>query len=267
MNAKLVMFNTIRDDHNASNAPRNTANRMGRALVGGFDSIRPGPVRFICAPWEMVLASDKSHLKEASDRRVFKMLGVHSLISSCNSVCVQKFKRFGINMQRVASVGHSNGSRRSRTRRPSPRITGYSSLIFIAALLLSLAQARPQVRGQAPGEPIPIIRQEQEVNFDGSYKYLYETGNGINAEEEGYLKNPGTDNAGQVAQGSFSYTSPEGIPIRITYLADENGFQPQGDHLPTPPPIPPAIQKALAYLATAPPPPQEQPGGFNNRRG
>lgn len=24
MNAKLVMFNTIRDDHSASNAPRNT---------------------------------------------------------------------------------------------------------------------------------------------------------------------------------------------------------------------------------------------------
>ncbi|KAH8271618.1 hypothetical protein KR018_011293 [Drosophila ironensis] len=136
-------------------------------------------------------------------------------------------------------------------------------LIFAGLLLFSWAQARPQ------GEPIPIIRQEQEVNFDGSYKYSYETGNGINAEEEGYLKNPGTDNAGQVAQGSFSYTSPEGIPIRITYLADENGFQPQGDHLPTPPPIPPAIQKALAYLATAPPPPQEPAsgGGFNNRRG
>lgn len=203
---------------------------MGRALVGGFDSIRSGPVRFICVPWEMVLASDKSHLKEASDRRVFKMLGVHSLISNCNSVCVQKFKRFGINMQRVASVGYSNGSRRTRSRRPGPRITGYSSvrhaihskmeeinlgilhadiasacfqLLFIAALLLSLAQARPQVRGQAPGEPIPIIRQEQEVNFDGSYKYLYETGNGINAEEEGYLKNPGTDNAGQVGVGEL----------------------------------------------------------------
>ncbi|KAH8301633.1 hypothetical protein KR059_007063, partial [Drosophila kikkawai] len=140
--------------------------------------------------------------------------------------------------------------------------------LLVAALLLSLAQAQP--RPQAQGEPIPIIRQEQEVNFDGSYKYSYETGNGINVAEEGYLKNAGTDNAGQVAQGSFSYTSPEGIPIQITYLADENGFQPQGDHLPTPPPIPPAIQKALAYLATAPPPPQEPQqagGGFNNRRG
>lgn len=69
----------------------------------------------------------------------------------------------------------------------------------------------------------------------------------------------------KVAQGSFSYTSPEGQPIRLIYTADENGFVPQGDHLPTPPPIPPAIQKALAYLATAPPQPDQQQSGF--RRG
>ncbi|XP_037941026.1 endocuticle structural glycoprotein SgAbd-8 [Teleopsis dalmanni] len=119
---------------------------------------------------------------------------------------------------------------------------------------------------QGPNDPIPIIRQEQEVNFDGSYKYSYETGNGIIAEEEGYLKNAGTDAEGQLAQGFFSYTSPEGIPIRLTYLSDDGGFQPQGDHLPTPPPIPPAIQKALAYLATAPPP-QDQPRPFGGQRG
>ncbi|XP_053964185.1 cuticular protein 47Eg [Anastrepha ludens] len=146
--------------------------------------------------------------------------------------------------------------------------TGYhphvDTISFVIALLLDITLARPQ---GPTSEPIPIIRQEQEVNFDGSYKYSYETGNGIQAEEEGYLKNAGSEAEGQSAQGSFSYTSPEGVPIRITYLADENGFQPQGDHLPTPPPIPPAIQKALAYLATAPPP-QDQTNSFaGNRRG
>ena len=57
-----------------------------------------------------------------------------------------------------------------------------------------------------------------------------------------------------VSQGSFSYTNPEGQLISVTYVADDvGGFQPQGAHLPTPPPIPEAIQRALEYLASRPP--------------
>ncbi|EDW68490.2 uncharacterized protein Dvir_GJ12743 [Drosophila virilis] len=106
--------------------------------------------------------------------------------------------------------------------------------------------------GGSGGESIPIIKLESKVNTDGSYKYEYETGNGIQAEEMGYLKNAGVEGAeAQVAEGSFSYSSPEGQSISLTYIADENGFQPQGDHLPTPPPIPVEIQEALDKLAAS----------------
>lgn len=121
----------------------------------------------------------------------------------------------------------------------------------VFATLIALAAAAPQQ--QASTEPIPILRQEQEVNYDGSYKYLYETGNGIKAEEAGYLKNIAPDQNAMVATGSYSYTAPDGQIISVKYVADENGFQPQGDHLPTPPPIPAAIQRALEYLASLPP--------------
>lgn len=40
-------------------------------------------------------------------------------------------------------------------------------------------------------EPIPILSQNAEVNFDGSYVSSYETGNGIAAQEQGVLKNAG----------------------------------------------------------------------------
>lgn len=38
-----------------------------------------------------------------------------------------------------------------------------------------------------------------------------------------------------VQTGSYSYMDPEGNIITLRYIADENGFQPQGDHLPVPP--------------------------------
>ncbi|KAF9798809.1 hypothetical protein SFRURICE_020373 [Spodoptera frugiperda] len=142
----------------------------------------------------------------------------------------------------------------------------------VLSLLVAAACAAPQYnqyqQQQYQGQEIPIIKQTQEVNFDGSYQYSYETGNGIAAQEQGYLKNAGVKDAeAQVAQGSFTYTSPEGIPISVSYIADENGFQPQGAHLPTPPPIPEAIARALQYIESQPKQQQQvyQPQGFQQQ--
>ena len=95
------------------------------------------------------------------------------------------------------------------------------------------------------------IKCVQLINFS------YETGNGIKAEEEGQLKNAGSENEVQSAVGSFSYTAPDGQKISLTYTADENGFVPQGDHLPTPPPIPEEILKSLQQNAA-----KEGGGGY-----
>jgi len=104
--------------------------------------------------------------------------------------------------------------------------------------------------------PIPILKYINEPNLgDGRYRYEYLTGNGIQAQEEGYLNNPHAqypDSPEQVAIGSYSYTAPDGQKIAVSYKADANGFQPEGAHLPTPPPLPKeyfeqiALQKKVA---------------------
>ncbi|RZB41580.1 Chitin bind 4 domain containing protein, partial [Asbolus verrucosus] len=88
---------------------------------------------------------------------------------------------------------------------------------------------------------VPILRLDNVNNADGSYNYAYETGNGISAQERGQLKNADALSA----DGSFTFTSPEGQQFSVSYIADENGFQPQGSHLPTPPPIPEAILRSI----------------------
>ncbi|XP_014363699.2 endocuticle structural glycoprotein ABD-4 [Papilio machaon] len=126
--------------------------------------------------------------------------------------------------------------------------------VLLICAFLALAAAAPQ----QPEKVIAILKQDFDQQPDGSYVYNYETENGIKAEETGTLKKASGPDSNDVivAQGGFSYTAPDGTVINLNYIADdENGFKPEGEHLPTPPPIPPAIQKALDYLATLPPPP------------
>lgn len=66
------------------------------------------------------------------------------------------------------------------------------------------------------------------------------------------MKNLGSVNEAQVKQGGFSYTGPDGVVYSTRYVADENGYRPEGAHLPTPPPIPNAIQRSLAFNAAYP---------------
>lgn len=82
---------------------------------------------------------------------------------------------------------------------------------------------------------------QSDVQGDGSYHYSYQISNGISGQQSGN---------GDRATGESTHISPEGQTIQLRYTADENGFHPEGDHLPTPPPIPDYILRALEYIRT-----------------
>ncbi|XP_022901112.1 endocuticle structural glycoprotein ABD-4-like [Onthophagus taurus] len=128
------------------------------------------------------------------------------------------------------------------------------TLVCCLVLCLGIINVTGAPQG-AGDKDAQIVSQTNDVNPDGGYKWSYETSNSIKAEETGTVKK--TNNAENpeviVAQGSYSYTDPEGNHIEVVYTADdEGGFQPQGAHFPTPPPIPPLIQKGLDYIAAHP---------------
>ncbi|XP_073846325.1 cuticular protein 49Ab [Musca autumnalis] len=114
-------------------------------------------------------------------------------------------------------------------------------------ILAAAVTAKPLPKGKGSGEGKngwAIIRLEDKVEEDG-YHYLYETENGILAEENGRIEALQTD-PGLRSKGFYEYTGDDGNLYRVEYTADDNGFVAQGDHIPE---VPPHIPKLLAYLA------------------
>lgn len=91
------------------------------------------------------------------------------------------------------------------------------------ALFVCVVTGSPVEHDNAHAE---IVRSEMVVNPD-SYEYHFETSNGIAAKSSGQLRQVGTE-SGIVSQGDYSFTAEDGVKYAVSYVADENGYQPTG---------------------------------------
>jgi len=139
---------------------------------------------------------------------------------------------------------------------------------FIVLAIVGCAVAQQQLRrgGAASGggggsysgggganqySNIETLRQEYDNPGDGTYRFAFETSDGTLFEESGQLKPPNQDNPEgiQETNGQYKFIAPDdGQTYSVSYVANELGYQPTGSHLPTPPPIPPEIARALEIL-------------------
>ncbi|XP_018562931.1 flexible cuticle protein 12-like [Anoplophora glabripennis] len=103
-------------------------------------------------------------------------------------------------------------------------------VIIALAVLISVALAAPQRDADA----VVTRYVSDNIGIDG-YNFAYDTSNGISAQESGQVQNAGREDESIAAQGQFAYTGPDGVRYEVRYIADENGFQPVGAHLPVAP--------------------------------
>ncbi|XP_052860380.1 larval cuticle protein 65Ag1-like [Anopheles cruzii] len=98
-------------------------------------------------------------------------------------------------------------------------------------LALVVLVAAVTVAVPVPDKNAKTLKFSSAMNLD-SYNYQYETSNGISAQETGELKNFGSEASALAVRGTFSFTADDGHVYTVNYIADENGFQPEGAHLP-----------------------------------
>ncbi|CAK1596353.1 unnamed protein product [Parnassius mnemosyne] len=124
-------------------------------------------------------------------------------------------------------------------------------MIFVVTLIVmgvaSAARLEHLTQQGGYGSSGTPFHYENVNNGDGTYQFSYDTPNGISARESGAPRAQGPEGPAVTAEGAFSFQTPDGQQISLTYTADENGFHPVGSHLPTPPPIPEAILRSIEF--------------------
>ncbi|XP_023166368.1 larval cuticle protein III/IV-like [Drosophila hydei] len=87
------------------------------------------------------------------------------------------------------------------------------------------------------------LLRSDDVRPDG-FETKLKISNGIEQEQSGDVHGN--------SKGSFSWISDDGVHVEVKYVADENGYQPSSDLLPTSPPIPDEIKRSLEWIAAHP---------------
>lgn len=120
----------------------------------------------------------------------------------------------------------------------------YPQIIVLAALVTVCLAAPPQFTSQPKyqetGAQAYLVKEEPSNNIGlGNYNFAYEQSDGQTRQETAEVERVRAARSGEEdsailrVRGSFGWVDPAtGQNYQVTYVADENGYQAQGAHLP-----------------------------------
>ncbi|CRL03001.1 CLUMA_CG016579, isoform A [Clunio marinus] len=95
-------------------------------------------------------------------------------------------------------------------------------LLFVVAIAVTLA---------SPERKEEVVTTQNGVGL-GGYSFAYETKDGQVREEHGNMKNNETEDGVMYVRGTYSFVGDDGQTYTVSYIIDENGFQPSPPHIP-----------------------------------
>lgn len=116
-------------------------------------------------------------------------------------------------------------------------------LVILAFLVVAVAAAPPPPAKTKPRNTDEVTVLSRSFSNDGNtYKFGFEQSDGQKRDETGEVKLIEKE-SGIVMRGSYSFIADDGKTYTVNYIADENGFQPVGDHIPSGAHAEPAVAK------------------------
>ncbi|XP_046443259.1 endocuticle structural glycoprotein SgAbd-2-like [Daphnia pulex] len=146
----------------------------------------------------------------------------------------------------LAVAAAAPSSYKQEYKPPTYSPPAYSKPAYSAPAYPASAYSAPAYKDNKYAD-ITITSQSDERNLDGSSQWSYAQSDYTTREEsqvqkkmqgvayDSYGKATYEDVMGNTNKGSSYWVSPEGEKFTLTWAADEEGFRPQGAHLPVAP--------------------------------
>ncbi|CAI6346562.1 unnamed protein product [Macrosiphum euphorbiae] len=100
--------------------------------------------------------------------------------------------------------------------------------VFVFSQWSTTAVVVPTYPTEKPKVPVPaqLLRNDYVYDNSGQFSLNYQVDDGTSQTREGTLVlNDEGDDYVLIQKGSYSYISPEGIKVTVTYTADKEGFK------------------------------------------
>ncbi|KAL7051978.1 hypothetical protein ACKWTF_004715 [Chironomus riparius] len=107
-----------------------------------------------------------------------------------------------------------------------------TALTAVICISLAFPQAPDTSASSSKDSEAVVISNTGSDDSAGNFASNFETSNNIKSEAKGSLREltseNGTKTFGEVQEGSYSYVGDDGKTYAVKWIADENGFQPEG---------------------------------------